>query len=111
MSRPRNLKLGPVLPPTRVMRPELASAMRDLRSWFVIGGQAVRCLCPYRPSRDVDFGVADAQGLADLRVQLERTGVVEVPESSADTVHLRWNSTAVSIFVLPPLTRFVQHRA
>lgn len=35
---------------------------------FVIGGQAVRCFAPYRPSRDVDFGVATAVDLDDDRV-------------------------------------------
>ena len=110
MSRSQNLSSRKPLPPTRVIRPDLATAVRDLTYWFVIGGQAVRCLCPYRPSRDVDFGVADARGLADLQAHLARTGSVEVIESTSDTVHLRWNSTDVSIFVLPPLMPFVEER-
>lgn len=108
--RPDELSPREALPPARVMRPDLAAAVDDLGHWFVIGGQAVRCLCPYRPSRAVDFGVIDAKGLADLRAQLERTGTVELIEASADTVHLRWNSTDVSIFVLPPVAPFVEGR-
>jgi hypothetical protein len=111
MPHAKNLTQREPLSPTRVIRPDLASAVRDLPYWFVIGGQAVRCLCPYRPTRDVDFGVANAQGLAELSAQLTRTGSVEVLESSADTVHLRWNSTDVSIFVLPPLVPYTEgHR-
>lgn len=110
MSRSKNLGSRKPLPPTRVLRPDLASAVSDLSYWFVIGGQAVRCLCPYRPSRDVDFGVRDAKGLSDLQAQLARTGSVEVIETSADAVHLRWNSTDVSVFVLPPLAPFAEGR-
>ena len=51
------------LPPERVIPASLAEAVGDLPIWFVIGGQAVRCFCPYRPSRDVDFGVHDVAGL------------------------------------------------
>ena len=46
--------------PVEVIPDALADAVGDLPFWFVIGGQAVRCFCPYRPSRDVDFGVASA---------------------------------------------------
>lgn len=56
--------------PLEVIPPPLARAVADLPYWFVIGGQAMRCLCPYRPSRDVDFGVtrqrAEQQGLVDV---------------------------------------------
>ena len=112
MSHPKRVSRRKPAPlsPTRVIRQDLASAVRDLTYWFVIGGQAVRCLCPYRPSRDVDFGVVDAKGLADLQAQLGRTGSVEAIESSADTAHLRWNSIDVSIFVLAPLAPFVEGR-
>jgi hypothetical protein len=57
----------------------------DLPYWFVIGGQAVRCFCPYRPSRDVDFGVTRAEDLDDLVRQLEGRGRVEILERTADT--------------------------
>ena len=98
------------LPPERIIPPALARAVRDLPSWFVIGGHAVRCLCPYRPSRDVDFGVRDVAGLADLLAQLERTGEVEILERAADTIHARWNGLDVSIFVLPLLAPYVVDR-
>jgi hypothetical protein len=48
---------APVYSPHRVIPVSLANVVRDLPYWFVIGGHAVRCFCPYRPSRDVDFGV------------------------------------------------------
>ena len=107
MPRTRNLSPTP-LPPTRVLPAGLARAVADLTYWFVIGGQAVRCLCPYRPTRDVDFGVADAKGFADLRAKLSQSGTVEELESSRDTVHLRWNGIDVSIFILAPLVPFVE---
>jgi hypothetical protein len=99
-----------VLPPERVMPPALARAVRDLPIWFVIGGHAVRCFCPYRPSRDVDFGVTDAAGLDDLIAQLARRGEVELDERSESTAHLRWNGIHVSIFVLPTLEPYVTDR-
>lgn len=38
--------------PQQAMPPALARAMgEEARYWFVIGGQAVRCFAPYRPSR------------------------------------------------------------
>ncbi|MBI3178416.1 MAG: hypothetical protein HYZ27_02070 [Deltaproteobacteria bacterium] len=89
------------LPPERVIPRALARAVRGLPTWFVVGGHAVRCLCPYRPSRDVDFGVRDPAGVSELIAQLERTGKVELLERSTDTVHLRWNGLDVSIFALP----------
>lgn len=110
MPRSKDVRPKPPLPPTRVIQPDLASAVADLPYWFVIGGQAVRCLCPYRPSRDVDFGVRDAKGLSDLQAQLARSGTVEIMESTKQTVHLRWDSTDVSIFVLAPLAPFVEER-
>ena len=77
--------------PARVIPSALARAVDELPIWFVIGGQAVRCFCPYRPSHDVDFGVVDPTGLDDLIAQLQRTGTVELTERSSDTAHLRWN--------------------
>ena len=56
--------------PVEVIPPRLADAVDALPYWFVIGGHAVRCLCPYRPSRDVDFGVRAARDLRDLVAQL-----------------------------------------
>jgi hypothetical protein len=97
-------------PPTRIIPAALSAAVRDLPYWFVIGGHAVRCFCPYRPSRDVDFGVNDPRGLNDLLEQLGRTGSVEVLERAEDTVHLRWNEVNVSIFVLKTLAPHVEDR-
>lgn len=97
-------------PPTRIIPSSLSAVVRDLPYWFVIGGQAVRCFCPYRPSRDVDFGVHDPRGLDDLLAQLARTGTVEVLERAEGTVHLRWNEINVSIFVLRTFTPHVEDR-
>jgi hypothetical protein len=107
---PIDLVSGDVLPPEQVIPSGLADAVRDLPIWFVIGGQAVRCFCPYRPSRDVDFGVRDVAGLDDLLAQLGRSGDVDLAERSADTAHLRWNGIDVSIFVLPFLLPYVSGR-
>jgi predicted nucleotidyltransferase component of viral defense system len=92
------------------MPPPLGRAVADLPYWFVIGGQAMRCFCPYRPSRDVDFGVTNAKDLDDLVRQLERRGRVEIAERSEDTVHLRFDGIDVSIFVLEHLSGFVDDR-
>jgi hypothetical protein len=70
----------------------------------------VRCFCPYRPSRDVDFGVTRAEDLDDLVRQLEGRGRVEILERTADTVHLRFDGIDVSIFVLEMLSPFVDDR-
>jgi hypothetical protein len=89
----------------------LARALHGLQHWFVIGGQAVRCFAPYRPSRDVDFGVGAAADLEAFVAQLGRRGTVEVVERSPDTVHLRWDGLKVSVFVLDRLAPFVEeHR-
>lgn len=98
------------LSPERVIPRPLAEAVSDLPIWFVIGGQAIRCLCPYRPSRDVDFGVITAVGFAQLVAQLERTGKLEISERSSSTAHLRWNGIDVSIFKLPFLKPYVTDR-
>ena len=89
--------------PTQVIPPGLGEAVEELPYWFVIGGHAVRCFCPYRPSRDVDFGVKAAGDLVDLLAQLRRTGEVELIEQSEHTVHLRWSGIDVSVFVLERL--------
>jgi hypothetical protein len=86
----------------------LAVAVAGLRTWFVIGGQAVRCLAPYRPTRDVDFGVALPRELDALLEELGRRGRVEILERGADTVHLRFDGIDVSIFVLEKLVPFTE---
>jgi hypothetical protein len=96
--------------PSQVMPRELVSAVEEIRYWFVIGGQAVRCFAPYRPSRDVDFGVQSATDLADLVAQLRASGEVELIERTPDTVHLAWNGIKVSAFVLDHLVPFVEDR-
>jgi hypothetical protein len=97
-------------PPLQVMPQALVPAVDPLPYWFVIGGQAVRCFAPYRPSRDVDFGIGSPADLTDLLDRLARTGEVEVLERGGDTVHLRWNGIKVSAFVLPLLVPFVEDR-
>jgi hypothetical protein len=92
------------------MPPELARAVDPLAYWFVIGGQAVRCFAPYRPSRDVDFGVEGPANLDDLVDQLSRRGHIEIQERSSDTVHLLWNGIKVSAFVVPHLRPHVEDR-
>lgn len=98
------------LAPAKVIPAALVQALGDTGAWFIIGGHAVRCLCPYRPSRDVDFGVHDPGSLSDLLAQLRRTGDVEVLEQKPDTVHLRWNGINVSVFVLDRLVPFTEDR-
>jgi len=92
------------------MPPPLGRAVADIPYWFVIGGQAMRCFVPYRPSRDVDFGVKDAGDLDDLVRQLRDRGQVEVTDRTPDTVHLRFDGVDVSIFVLERLVPFVDDR-
>lgn len=89
---------------------ELARAVDEIRYWFVIGGQAVRCFAPFRPSRDVDFGVGAADDLEDLVARLEESGEVDMQERSPDTAHLAWNGIKVSCFVLERLSSFVEDR-
>lgn len=96
--------------PEQVIPSALRPIVEPLPYWFVIGGHAVRCLCPYRPSRDVDFGVGDAKALEDLLERLGRTGEIELLERSKDTVHLRWNDINVSIFLLDALAPFTTER-
>ena len=52
--------------PLRVIPRVLGEALDPLPYWFVIGGQAVRCFAPYRPSRDIDFGIDSPANLDDL---------------------------------------------
>jgi len=89
------------------MPQSVGKAVSDLDYWFVIGGQAIRCLWPYRPSRDVDFGVLDARDLHQLVDALEQRGEVEIIERGDDTVHLRFGGIDLSIFVLELLGPFV----
>ena len=96
--------------PEQVIPPALATAVDALPYWFVIGGQAVRCFAPYRPSRDVDFGIDSPVNLNDLVDQLKRQGPTEIQERSRDTVHLLWNGIKVSAFVLDFLIRHVEDR-
>jgi hypothetical protein len=96
--------------PEQVMPAGLGAIATELPHWFVIGGQAVRCFAPYRPSEDVDFGVSSASDLDDLIQQLRRRGEVELQERHDGTVHLRWNGIKVSAFVLPRLSHHVEDR-
>jgi hypothetical protein len=98
------------LDPTSVIPAPLGAAVRDIPYWFVIGGQAIRCLCPYRPSRDVDFGVTRAEDMEDLVRELEARGTVDIVERTQDTAHLRFEGIDVSIFVLEMLSPFVEER-
>ena len=97
--------------PTEVMPAAVAAAVGDLPYWFVIGGHAVRCFVPYRPSRDVDFGVMDAKTLAELVRALSKRGSFEVLERDVDTIHGRFEGVDVSVFVLRELAPFVEDRA
>ncbi len=96
--------------PAQVMPRGLAEAVHDLPYWFVVGGQAVRCFAPYRPSRDVDFGIDSPANLQELLDQLGRRGRVEIQERAPDTVHLLWNGIKVSIFALEFLVAHVEAR-
>jgi hypothetical protein len=96
--------------PVDVMPRPLSRAVADLPYWFVIGGNAVRCFCPYRPTRDVDFGVGTAASLAELLGVLESRGQVEIDERGEGTVHLRFEGISVSIFVLEKLAPFTEDR-
>jgi hypothetical protein len=96
------------LSPFRVIPPSLGRAVRDLPYWFVIGGQAVRCFCPYRPTHDVDFGVQAPRDLEDLLAQLAKTGTIKVLEKAEGSVHLQWKDIKVSIFVLEALARHAE---
>jgi hypothetical protein len=96
--------------PSQIIPRVLASAVEPLPYWFVIGGQAVRCFAPYRPSRDVDFGIDKPANLDDMVDQLSRQGRVEIQERARDTVHLLWNGIKVSVFVVEFLVPHVEDR-
>jgi hypothetical protein len=96
--------------PLQVIPEPLATAVEPLPYWFVIGGQAVRCFAPYRPSRDVDFGLDSPGNLNDLVSQLTASGSVEIQEHGPDTVHLLWNGIKVSAFVLEFLVPHAEAR-
>ena len=96
------------LDPLDVMPEAVARAVRGSKGWFVIGGQAVRCHYPYRPSTDVDFGVGRAKDMSALVARLRKRGHVEVIEKSPDTTHLAFDGVDVSIFVLPKLLGHVE---
>lgn len=96
--------------PLSVLPEAVALAVQGDEYWFVIGGQAVRCISPYRPSRDVDFGVLTAKNSAQLLGQLKKAGCVELLEKGEGTMHLTFEGVDVSIFVLPELGPFVEHQ-
>jgi hypothetical protein len=96
--------------PAQVMPELLANAVGAIPYWFVIGGQAVRCFAPYRPSRDVDFGVDSAVNLDDLVEQLRQRGRVEIQERARGTIHMLWNGIKVSALVLDFLVPHVEER-
>jgi hypothetical protein len=97
--------------PVSVIPPVVANAVKAEDYWFVIGGQAVRCFVPYRPSHDVDFGVTKRPQVARLLSLLERAGHVDLIERSAGTVHLTFEGVDVSIFLLPELAKHVEGQA
>jgi hypothetical protein len=101
----------PSLLPTDVMPEPIARAVPREHYWFVIGGQAVRCLYPYRPSRDVDFGVGAAKDVRALVGAFKKRGKVEIVEQSTDTVHFTFDGVAVSVFALPRLVPFTEGMA
>lgn len=102
-------RFGPPFPPTDVIPEALAAVVVREPHWFVIGGHAVRCFCPYRPSRDVDFGVRTEKNLAQLLATLRKKGKVQIIEKSSDTVHLQWNGIDVSVFALPKVSAHVEN--
>lgn len=96
--------------PLAVLPSGVARALADLEHWFVIGGNAIRCLMPYRPTRDVDLGVPDSASLKDVLQALQHRGAVEILEHATDTIHLRFEGVPVSLFVLEPLVAHVEDR-
>lgn len=101
---------GAPYPPSQVIPPELAKALAELPFWFVIGGQAVRCFAPYRPSRVVDLGVDTPANREAVLERLRSTGTVEVLEEERGTVHLLWDGVKVSVFVLDKLVPYVEQQ-
>jgi hypothetical protein len=99
-----------VHPPVAVIPPALGRAVGDLTYWFVIGGNAVRCFCPYRPTRDVDFGVRNVEDFDDLLRQLADRGTVVIRERTGNTAHLGFEGVDVSVFVLDALAPHTEDR-
>jgi hypothetical protein len=97
--------------PLDVIPEPVADAVADGPHWFVIGGQAVRCLCPYRPSHDVDFGVSTARNANELLDHLKARGNVVILETGKDTTHLTFDGIDVSVFVLKRLAPHVEEGA
>jgi hypothetical protein len=97
--------------PTEVLPRDVGEAVGSAKYWFVIGGQAVRCFAPYRPSDDVDFGVGRPRDLQQLLATLREKGRVEILERSKHTVHLIFEGVDVSIFVLPKIAPHVEDRS
>jgi hypothetical protein len=95
--------------PEEVIPEPVANVIPADRYWFVIGGQAVRCFCPYRPSRDVDFGVVCAKDQEQLLAHLRMNGRVDIIERATGTVHLNFDGVDVSVFVLPDLVGYVKN--
>ncbi len=89
--------------PREVLPGKVVAALEGHQDWFIIGGQAVRCYVPYRPSHDVDFGVGQAKASETLIRRLKRAGQVAVKEKGADTVHVDFEGIDISVFVLPQL--------
>ncbi len=100
----------PPYDPQEVIPQNVARILDSLGNWFVIGGQAVRCLAPYRPSRDVDLAVRQARDLHSLLSNLKSSAEVEILEQSHDTVHILLDGVKVSIFVLDDLADFSSDR-
>lgn len=94
--------------PIEVLPSSVGGALADSGYWFLIGGQAVRCFAPYRPSRDADFGVSKAKDLKSLVALLRKRGKVAILETSEGTVHLNFEGVDVSVFVLPELVPHVE---
>ena len=97
--------------PLEVLPRAIGKALANERYWFVIGGQAVRCIAPYRPSRDVDFGVLTARDSKQLIQQLRKAGTVMLIEQAVDTTHLSFEGIDVSVFVLPELAPYTSDNA
>lgn len=68
--------MGAPYRPQQVMPQALASAVEPIPYGFVIGGQAVRCFAPYRPSRDVDFGIDSPRFLRRVLAARARLGLI-----------------------------------
>lgn len=72
----------------------VSRAVADLDCWFVIGGHSVRCFCPYRPTRDVVFGVKIPNDLEALLGELSRRGTARSRSSNGASERSNYGSTA-----------------